>query len=121
MVDPFRSIIVRERADQAIALCLLVAFGLLAAVLAFWPSTYVTDGRVIEATVVRIGTYAVGEGSGGDLPILTVRFPNGSIRQVKASWSTAGNCMPGSHVSLLQRGTALQVTLRGCFQAAHPG
>lgn len=114
MADSVKRIIFRERAHQAIGLCLLIALALSAAILEFWPPTYVTDGQIIEATVLRIGTYAAGRFSGGDLPILTVRLPNGSVRQVRASWSTAGDCLPGSKVSLVQRGTALQVTLRGC-------
>jgi hypothetical protein len=119
MADPLKSITVRERAGQAVAIGLLLVFALLAALSLFWPPTYVSDGRVVEATVVRIGTYAVAGSLGGDLPIITVRLPNGSIRQVKASWSSAGDCMPGDHVPLLQRGTALQLGLRGCRKATH--
>lgn len=117
MADPITSMIVRERAKQAVGLGLLLALALLGGVSAFWPHTYVTDGQLVEGSVVRIGTYPTGGGSGGELPILTVRLPDGSIRQVKASWATAGKCMPGSQVPLLQRGTALQVGLRGCREA----
>jgi hypothetical protein len=118
MVDPFESIVVRERAKQVVALGLLFALALFGALLAFWPQTYVTDGELVEGSVVRVGTYATGGANGGELPILTVRLPNGSIRQVKASWRTAGNCLPGSEVPLLQRGSALQVGLRGCQHQA---
>ena len=114
MADTLKSIIRRERAKQAAALGLLLILALLGALSIFWPPTYVTNGRVVEATVVRVGTYAVGETQGGELPILTVRLPDASIRDVNASWSTAGKCVPGSRVSLVQRGTALQVGLRGC-------
>jgi hypothetical protein len=119
MTDSVKRIIFRERIHQTIGLCLLVVLALLAAPLLFWPPTYVTDGQVVDATVVRIGTYPVAGSYGGDLPILTIRLPNGTIRQVRASWSTAGDCLPGSKVSIVQRGTALQVTLRGCRQMTH--
>ncbi|MFL6725747.1 MAG: hypothetical protein ACJ8FS_04430 [Sphingomicrobium sp.] len=119
MKESLKSIILRDRAKQAVGLGLLLVLALLAALSLFWPPTYVTDGQIVEATVLRIGTYAVGSGYGGDLPIVTVRLPNGSIRQVKASWSTAGNCVPGGRVALLQRGTALQVGLRGCREPKH--
>jgi hypothetical protein len=119
MVDPLKAFIVRERTRQAVGLCLLAAVAILASLLVFWPPTYVSDGRAVEATVLRIGTYPAGKVAGGDLPILTVRLSDGSIRQVRASWSTAGDCLPGSQVSLRQRGTALQVGLRGCRQTTH--
>jgi len=99
----------------------LPAFVLLGAFFIFWPANFVTDGQLVEATVVRVGTYAAGRSRGGDLPILTVRLPNGSIRQVRASWSTAGDCIPGGRISLLQRATALQVSLRGCRRAPPSG
>jgi hypothetical protein len=113
-MDPLRSIIRRERVLRAAALIVLIAMALLAALLKFWPPTYVTDGRQIEGTVVRLGTEPAGEGYGGDLPILTVRLPDGSVRQVRGSWATAGRCKRGERVPLVQRGTALQIGLRGC-------
>ena len=114
MVDPLRSFALRERLQQVVALTVLLVLAVFGAAALFWPPTYVTDGLPVEATVVRLGTYPVGEGRGGDLPILTVRLPDGSIRQVKASWSTAGRCRVGSRVPLVERGTALQVGLSGC-------
>ena len=114
MADPLRDIIRRERALRVVALVLLVAIALLVALLEYWPPTYVSDGQPVEATVVRFGTYPVSEYRGGDLPILTVRLPDGSIRQVRGSWATAGKCRPGERVTLLQRGAALQIGLSGC-------
>jgi hypothetical protein len=119
MVDSSRTIIIRERVHHLIGLGLLVIAAFLAALLAFWPPTYVTDGQLVQATVVRIWMHSTGEGSGGDLPILAVRLPDGSIRQVPASWATAGNCLPGSQVGLRQHGSALQVGLRGCRTPTH--
>ena len=117
MTDPAKSIFVRERVGQVIAIAVIVALALASAILVVWPPTYVTDGRLVEATVVRTGTYPAAEVSGGDLPILTVRLPDGSVRQVRPSWAAAGNCVPGSHISLRQRGIALQVGLSGCRRA----
>ena len=114
MRDPLRSIIFRERARKAVCLGLLLLFALVAGVSLFWPPTYVTNGQLLEATVVRVGSYPAGKALGGELPILTIRLPNGSIRQVRASWSTAGECMPGSRVPIVQHGIALQVGLSGC-------
>ena len=112
MVDPFRTVVVRERVARLGVLALIAL--LLCAIWYFWVSTDVSDGDTIEAEVLRLETYNAPPGMGGDLPILTVRLRDGSIRQVPASWADVGNCAPGRWVSLLQRGTALQVGLRGC-------
>src|SRR3954451_23263241 len=98
MMDQLKSIIIRQRARQAVALGLIVFLAISASIFEFWPRTYVTDGQFVEATVVRVGTYPVSGAYGGDLAILTIRLPNGSIRQVRASWSTAGKCMTGSQI-----------------------
>ena len=111
-MDPLKSIIVHERVQRAIGVGLLIAF--LAVFFLVLAPYYSNNGQVVDATVVRIGTYPVGSGYGGELPILTLRLRDGSIRQVQASWQSAANCLPGSSVSLLQRGTSLQVGLRGC-------
>src|SRR5436305_800172 len=114
MVNSLKKIAFRERVRQAVGVGLIVALALLGALSVFWPRTYVIDGRLVDGTVIRIGSYPTAGAYGGELPILTVRLPNGSIRQVKASWATAGDCLPGSQVPLVQRGTALQVGLQGC-------
>ena len=121
MRDPFKTVVLYERTNQVIGLSLLAVLALLGALSAFWPATYFTNGQTIEAIVLRVGTYSSSGAFGGDLPILTVRLPDGSIRQVKASWSSAGNCMPGSQVPIVQRGTALQVALRGCDKPTRSG
>ncbi|MFL6730581.1 MAG: hypothetical protein ACJ8EZ_11735, partial [Sphingomicrobium sp.] len=111
MVDPFLSAARREQLTKAGWLALLIA--LLCIATFSWVRANVSDGREVKGAVVRIGTYADPLGT-GDLPILTVRLPDGSIREVRASWQAANGCAPGRVVSLLQRGTALQVGLRGC-------
>lgn len=116
MSDRFRAAAIRERITQTVGgLILLSAF--LFALYYFLMRTDVSDGRTVNAEVVHVGTYPDPLGT-GDLPILTVRLPDGTIRVVQASWPAVSTCMPGRYVSLLQRGTALQVGLRGCY-AAH--
>ena len=112
MIDAFRTIVIRERVTQAVGFGLMIVF--LGALWYVWVHTDVSDGRIIEAEVLKLQTYSAPSGMGGDLPILMVRLPDGSIREVPASWAAVGNCMPGRWVQLLQRGTALQVGLRGC-------
>lgn len=112
MGDPFRTVAIRERAGQAVGLGLLIASVSVISYTLVRP--YLTEGRVVQAKVVRVGMYDTGEGSGGNLPILTVRLPNGSIREVTPSWAAVDNCMPGRSISLLQSGTALQVASPGC-------
>lgn len=112
MVDPFRTSSTRERIAQAVGLFLLIAFTCVVSYLMVRPD--LTQGRLVRAQIVRVGMYSVGEGMGGELPILTVRLPDGSIRQVKSSWAAVNDCLPGRWISLLQRGSALQVGLPGC-------
>jgi hypothetical protein len=114
MVDPYKAIRRRERTTQVVGLLLLIA--LLSLLTLDWVRSDVRDGENVMAVVERFGTYPDPLGT-GDLPILTVRLSNGSIRQVRASWSDVQRCARGSNVSLLQRGTALQVGLKGCGPA----
>ena len=112
MVDPFRTVAIRERIAQGLGLALLITVICVVSYLLVRP--YVTEGRIVRAEVLRVGMHSVGDGQGGDLPILTVRLPDGSIRQVTPSWAAVNDCMPGRWISLLQRGTALQVGPPGC-------
>ena len=111
MADPFRAEVVRERMTRAVGLALLIVF--LSAIVFVWVRAQAGDGRNVQAVVMRIGTYADPLGT-GDLPILTVRLPDGSIHQVTASWPAVDRCTPGSSVPLVQRGTSLRVALSGC-------
>jgi poly(3-hydroxybutyrate) depolymerase len=74
-----------------------------------------TAGQVVEAEVLRLGTHPVARVAGGDLPILTVRLPDGSVRDVQATWAEVNRCRPGRSISLLQQGSALRVGRPGCI------
>lgn len=109
--DPFHAEILRERLTRAGGLLLLLAF--MGALVWLVASTDFRRERDVEATVVRLGTYPDPLET-GDLPILTVRLLDGSIRQLPASWPAVNRCQPGSSISLLQLGSRLRVGLRGC-------
>src|SRR5262245_51666974 len=98
MVDPFQVIARREYIAKAAWLVLLIVSLCLATFA--WVRADVSDGPEVRAVVERLGTYPHPLGT-GDRPILTVRLPDGSIRQVRASWKAVNGCGPGSRVSLL--------------------
>jgi hypothetical protein len=112
MADPFRTVAFRERIIKVGALVLLA--GLLVAFSYFKFGTVVTDGRSVNAEVLRLETHPASRVAGGDLPIVTVQLPDGSVREVQATWADVTGCQPGRWISLLQRGTALQVGQPGC-------
>jgi hypothetical protein len=98
--------------------------GLMALVTAIlWALTWfsfqglLTGGTPIKAEVLRVATYPAGKVAGGELPILTVRLPDGSTREVLATWPDVDNCAPGGWISLVQQGRALQVGPPGCNNA----
>jgi hypothetical protein len=107
--DPFQFTINRERVTQVVGLLLLLAF--LATFILIASRNDFRNARSVDAVVLRLGTYAYDT---GDLPILTVRMEDGAIRQIRTSWAAAKWCAPGTRISLLQRGSNLQVALRGC-------
>ena len=113
MADPFRTLALRGNIVRAGALALVAAF--LFAVWRLQFGTVVTDGLVVKAEVLRLGMHPVAGVSGGDLPILTVRLPDGSIRDVEATWADVNDCKPGRWISLVQQGIALQVGQPGCM------
>ena len=111
MIDPFQPVARRERFQKAMWILLLLAF---LCTLAFvWFRSNLSDGKEVEAVVVKVGTYPDPLGT-GDSPILTVRLTDGSIRQLMAPWNRVNACMPGSRVSVVQRGVALKIGLLGC-------
>jgi len=109
--DPFQAEALRERLTRARGLLLLFAY--MGVLLLLVLSTDFRHEREIEAIVVRLGTYPDPLET-GDLPILTVRLPDGSIRQLRTSWPAVNRCETGSSITLLQLGSRLRVGLRGC-------
>ena len=114
MSDAFRAVALRERVTKAFALLLLVAVVAVIAFLEF--GSVVTDGHVVKAEVLSVGARPAARVAGGDLPILTVRLPDGSVREVQATWADVDDCKAGRSISLLQQGTALQVGRAGCIR-----
>lgn len=112
MIDPFQGAAIQERIAKVVALALLLA--LLCAIYFLQFSTVVAEGRPVKAEVLHIGTYPAGRAAGGDLPILSVRLPDGSVRAVRATWPDVNNCTPGRWISIVVHGTAVQVGVPGC-------
>jgi hypothetical protein len=112
VADPLRTFAIRQRAIQALWLCLLIIC--VGAISYFLVRPYISEGALIKAEVVRVESYPVSAAMGGDLPILVVRLPNGSVRQVTSSWEVVDDCMPGRWITLLQRGPALRIGPPGC-------
>lgn len=97
---------------QVGALIILGGFLILSAYLKF--GTVITSGHEVNAEVLRLGTRPTGSVAGANLPVLTVRMPDGSIRQVKATWADVNDCKPGRSISIVQQGPALIVGRPGC-------
>ncbi len=112
MTDPFRTVAFRARIMKASALIILIGFVVVIGYLEF--GTVITDGRAMKAEVLRVGTRPTGRVAGANLPVLTVRMPDGSIRQVLATWADVSDCKPGRSISILQQGTAVLVGRPGC-------
>ena len=106
MADPFRSVALRGNIVRAGALALVAAFLIAGSLLHF--GTVVTDGRLEMAKVLHLGTRPVASAAGGDLPILTVRLPDGSVRDVEGTWADVNDCKPGRWISIIQHGNAVQ-------------
>ena len=115
MTDPFRTVALRGRIIAAGALVLVIALILAVSYLDF--GMPITDGHEVQAEVVRVGTRPAARVAGGDLPTLTVRLPDGAVRDVQATWADVGGCKIGRSISLLQQGEALQVGRPGCVGA----
>jgi hypothetical protein len=112
MTDPFRTAALRSRIIGAGALVLLTALIVGTSYLQF--GTPVTDGQAVQAEVLSVGSRPAARVAGGDLPILTVRLPSGSVRDVQATWADVSGCKTGRSIFLLQHGHALVVGRPGC-------
>lgn len=112
MTDPFRTAAIRARFIATGAL--VIAAGLIVAISYLDFGMPITNGHEMRAEVLRVGTRPAAGVAGGDLPMLTVRLPNGAVRNVQATWPDVGGCKTGRSISLLQQGEALQVGRPGC-------
>ena len=111
MGDPFRAHVRNER--LRLAFWVLVLIVPLAALAYLLNGASQPDGELIKADVVRFGSRPT---ETGDIPVLTVRLADGSIRQVLAGPNAVNGCKRGDRISLIQRGTSLRVGIRGCGQ-----
>jgi hypothetical protein len=109
MADPLRREAAKERLRAALYLLLLVIPLAAVAFYAAWSTT--GSPKQINAVVVRIATYA---DYTGDLPVVTVRLENGSVRQFPTSWAAVSHCKPGSKISLVETQNRLRIGLPGC-------
>ena len=116
MTDPFRTVALRSRVVKIATLALLATF--VSAIAYFQFGSLVTEGHDVRAQVLNVGTYPVADVAGGNLPIVTVRLPDGSIRNVRATWADVNGCISGRWISLVQQGSALQVGQPGCSTAS---
>lgn len=115
MTDPFRTAALRGRIIAAGALVLIGTLIIAVSYLEF--GMPITNGHEVQAQVLRVGTRPAARVAGGDLPILTVRLPDGAVRDVPATWVDVDGCKTGRSISLLQQGNALQVGRPGCVIA----
>ena len=89
MGDPFRTVVYREHLATAGAVAFIAAISLTVGYLQF--GTVNTGGKVVKAEVLRLETHSVAKVAGGNLPIITVRSPDGSVRQAQATWADVEN------------------------------
>jgi hypothetical protein len=115
MADPFRTAALRGRIMGGGAFVLVAALVVGVSYLQF--GMPISHGHEVQAKVLRLGTRPAARVAGGDLPILTVRLPDGAVRDVQATWADVGGCKTGRSISLLQQGEALQVGRPGCVIA----
>ncbi|QIL02820.1 hypothetical protein G7078_08510 [Sphingomonas sinipercae] len=113
MADPFRIDDLRTYIKKAGALALLV--GLIFAIGYLQFGAVPVSGRDVTGEVLRVGTRPAAGSAGGTLPILTVRLPDDSIRQVLATWADVNDCTPGRKVFLVQSKRTVTVGTPGCF------
>lgn len=112
MTDPFRTADVRAHISAAGAFVLLATLILGLSYLEF--GTADINGQVVKAEVLRVVIVPTAGVAGGDMPILTVRLPDGSVRDVQATWADVNGCKTGRSISLLRQGHALRIGRPGC-------
>ena len=112
-VDPFRRswrewLVELARSWKLFALAIF----LVAAIAAVFVVVTRTPERV-EAQLIRFGSLATDE---GDKPLLLVRLPDGTVRQVLARRSDVRLCRVGQTIHLLRRGSLLTLQPGGCLE-----
>ena len=112
MSDPFRIAAYQKRLVTLGLVILLALASLAIGYLRF--GTINIGGKPAMVEVVRVGTRPVSRVAGGTAPVVTVRMPDGSIRQVEATWGDVDNCVPGRWLSVHESAAALQVGQPGC-------
>jgi hypothetical protein len=113
MKDPFKAHANSERLKFVFVMILLLVPVTALAILL--DPTKGGGGDEVQAEVLGFGTRATLR---GDQPLLTLRLPNGSIRQIPASRKAVQGCKKGSRISLIQRAGFLGVGIRGCYTHA---
>ena len=111
-VDPF-SRTWSERLAESWKMLVLAA--LLIAELAVAAQTLTGESTIVEAQVIRFGSYAT---EVGDNPILIVRMNDGAVQQVlarQAGLTAFQACRVGGAVRLLKRGSLLTLAPGGCL------
>jgi hypothetical protein len=114
MNDPFLTVMFRQRLATGGAVLAVAALVLTIGYLQV--GTVNTGGTLAKAEVLRVGTRPAARVAGGNLPVVTVRMADGSVRQVQATWADVENCVPGRWLSLVENGAALQVARPGCSE-----
>ena len=76
--------------------------------------TVMIGGTLVRAEILRLGRRPVAGVAGGNLPVVTVRMADGTVRQVQATWADVEDCVPGRWLSLVKSGAALQFGRPGC-------
>jgi hypothetical protein len=109
MTDPFRAEAIAERLRSAASLLVLAAA--LVALALLFSRTSGQQSESVQATVVRLGSRPTDVGY---RPVVTVRLPDGSIRQLLVRPNAVRGCKKGDSISLLRVSTSLRVGMLGC-------
>jgi hypothetical protein len=110
--DPFRDLSLRDRRTKLLGMAALV--GSIALIVAGYQHLMSGPQEVLVGQVLRFGRYAH---EGGDWPLLLVRLPDGSEREIYVRRDVVLDCRVGDKVSLIRINNYLRVTPDGCAKA----